>query len=246
MEGKMKLRFGLSIFLLVIWCVSGGLAIAGTFTDDFSGNKLGDKWFVTGKRATGNELSVANGVLTFDAKGTDVVIGIRYGTIDLTQGEFVLECDYLTGYQQTYISFNGEPSDTEAWDKQPMFIFIAVNGVYQFVGGGGPTVDTPFTYTVGQADMHHYKITFAPTNDAQVYDFYTSVDNGAFEQAGKLNISTMDPTKAYVYFEVFTPTGSVTVLDNVVMTSPSISGGASAVKPYEKLSTNWGKIKSEY
>jgi hypothetical protein len=242
----MRLRFGFSMFLLVIWCVSGGLAIAGTFTDDFSGNKLGDAWFVTGKRTVGNEISVANGVLTFDAKGTDVVAGIRYGTIDLTQGEFVLECDYIAGYQQTYISFNSEPSDTEAWDKQPMFIFIVVNGAYQFVGGGGPSVDSPFNYAVGQVNMHHYKITFAPTNDAQVYGFSTSVDNSAFEAAGKLNISTMDPTKVYVYFEVFTVTGSATVLDNVVMTSPSISGGASAVKPNEKLSTNWGKIKSVY
>jgi len=242
----MRLRLGFSMFLLVIWCVSGGLAIAGTFSDDFSGDTLGDEWFVTKKRAAGDEISVADGVLTFDAKDTDIVIGLRYGAIDLAQGEFVLECDYLTGYQQTYISFNGEPSDTEAWDVQPMFIFIAVNGVYQFVGGGGPSVDTPFTYEVGQTDMHHYKISFTPTDDPQVYDFQTSVDNGVFEGSGKLNISTMDASNVYLYFEVWTASGSPTVLDNVTITSPSIADVITAVTPYEKLSAKWGKLKSEY
>jgi len=241
----MKLRFGFSMLLLIIWCVSGSLAIAGTFSDDFSGNKFSDKWFVTKKRATGDEIKVANGVLTFDAKGTDVVTGIRYGTVDLTKGEFSLECDYITGYQQTYISFNSDPSDTEAWDKQPMFIFIAVNGVYQFVGGGGPSVDSPFTYDVGQKDMHHYLVTFAPTNDPKVYDYHTSIDKGKFDKSGKLNISTMDPTNVYVYFEVWTPSGNPTILDNVVMTSPSIAV-TSAINSNEKLSTKWGKIKSEY
>ena len=241
----MKLRFGFSMLLLVIWCVSGGLAIAGTYSEDFSVNKLGDEWFVTQKRATGEEIAIANGVLTFDSKGKDVVIGIRYGNVDLTKGIFTLECDYITGYQQTYISFNSDPSDTEAWDKQPMFIFIAVNGIYQFVGGGGPSVDSPFTYEVGQKDMHHYLVEFTPTNDPKIYDFYTNVDKGKFEKSGKLNISTMDPTNVYVYFEVWTPSGNPTVLDNVVMTSPSIAGEASAVKTNDKLSTVWGKIKNE-
>ncbi|MEK7397188.1 MAG: hypothetical protein AAB116_09650 [Candidatus Poribacteria bacterium] len=239
------LRYILTLTLLAFWCLSIGLAFAGTFTDDFSGNKLSDKWFVTKKRAVGDEIKVANGVLTFDAKGKDVVIGIRYGTIDLTKGEFILECDYITGYQQTYISFNSDPSDTEAWDKQPMFIFIAVNGVYQFVGGGGPSVDAPFTYTVGQKDTHHYLVGFTPTNDPKVYNYRTNIDKGKFEKSGKLNISTMNPAKTYVYFEIWTASGNPTVLDNIVMTSPSIADGTSSVKPSEKLSTAWGKIKNE-
>jgi hypothetical protein len=237
-------RYIFTLTLLTFLLLTIVPVFAGTFSDNFSGNKLSDKWFVTKKRATGEEIAVANGVLTFDAKGKDVVAGIRYGTVDLTKGEFKLECDYITGYQQSYISFNSDPSDTEAWDKQPMFIFIAVNGVYQFVGGGGPSVDAPFTYNVGQKDTHHYLISFKPTNDAKVYDYRTNVDQGKFEKSGKLNISTMNPAKVYVYFEVWTPSGNASILDNVVMTSPSIADATSAVRPDEKLSTTWGKIKN--
>ena len=197
-------RYIVILTLLAFLFLSVGSTFAGVFSDDFSGNKLIDKWFVTKKRATGEEIAVANGVLTFDAKGKDVVVGIRYGTIDLTKGEFVLECDYITGYQQTYISFNSDPSDTEAWDKQPMFIFIAVNGVYQFVGGGGPSVDAPFTYEVGQKDMHHYLVSFVPTNDPKVYNYSTSVDKGKFEKSGKLNqkIALFINSELLCYFSV--------------------------------------------
>lgn len=241
----MKLLQSFSLFLLVIWCLSGGIAVAGTFLDDFSDGSLGEEWFVTKKRATGEEITEAGGILTFDAQGEDVVVGIRYGTVDLTQGEFVLECDYITGYQQTYISFTSVPSETEAWDTPPMFIFIAVNGTYQFVGGGGPSVDPAFSYAVGQEESHHYRIVFTPTGDNKVYDYYTSVDNDAFEQSGTLNIADMDPTTVYVYFEVWTPSGNPTSLDNVAMTSASIQG-TTAVEALDKLPTRWGSIKSEY
>ena len=238
----MNLRLGFSIFLLFIWSISVSLAIAGTFSDDFLGNELSDEWFVTKKRATGDEISVANGVLTFDAKGSDVVIGIRYGAIDLTQGEFMLECDYLAGYQHTYISFNSEPSDTEAWDNPPMFIFIIVKGVYQFVGAGGPSVDNAFNFSVGQDEWHHYRVELSPPRGKKV-SFKTTIDNNKFEADGNIDIGGMDPTNIYVYFEVWTPSGNPTLLDNVSLTSPSISGNV-AVNKINKLPITWGRLKN--
>jgi hypothetical protein len=238
----MKLRRSFSLFLLILWCFPCGLSIAGTFIDDFSDGKLSDKWFVTKKRATGKEITEADGILKFDSKGTDVVIGIRYEeTFDLTKGNFILECDYITGYQQTYISFNNEPSDTEAWDKQPMFIFIVVNGVYQFVGGGGPVSDNPFNFNVGQDEWHHYKIEFSPPSGKSV-SFKTTIDNNKLDESGKIDIDGMDPAKIYVYFEVFTPSGNPTSLDNVSLTSPSIKGNF-AVDKAGKLATQWGILK---
>ena len=237
----MKIR-GISLFLIILWCLPCGLSIAGTFIDDFSDDKLGDEWFVTKKRATGKEIAEADGILKFDAEGTDVVIGIRYEEpFDLTKGDLIIECDYITGYQQTYISFNSEPSDTEAWDKQPMFIFIAVNGVYQFVGGGGPAIDNPINFDVGQEEWHHYRVELSQSSGQKV-PFSTTIDNNEFDESGKIDIDGMDPEKIYVYFEVWTASGNPTSLDNVSLTSPSIVGNA-AVDKVGKLATKWGMLK---
>jgi len=238
----MRCRRIFSVFALLLWCLPCGLAMAGTFLDDFSDNKLGDKWFVTKKRATGKEIVEADGILKFDAKGTDVVTGIRYQeTFDLTKGSLIVECDYIAGYQQTYISFNSEPSDTEAWDKQPMFIFIVVNGVYQFVGGGGPTIDNPINFNVGQEEWHHYKIELSSPSGKKV-PFKATIDKDKFDSAGKIDIDGIDTAKIYVYFEVWTASGKPTSLDNVSLTSPSIVGN-SAVDRYGKLATVWGVLK---
>jgi len=239
----MKLIWSFSLFLLVFWCLSGGLAAAGTFIDDFSDGKLGEEWFVTKKRATGEEITEAEGILLFDAEGADVVTGIRYEeTVDLTSGNFVLECDYITGYQQTYISFTSSPATTEAWDNPPMFIFIVVNGTYQFVGGGGPIVDPAFNFLVGQKEWHHYRIEFEPPKGESV-PFKTIIDEGEFEVEGDIDMDGMDPKAVYIYFEVWTPTGFPSSLDNVSITSPSIQGNL-AVEKTDKLSTTWGRIKS--
>ncbi|MEK7397189.1 MAG: hypothetical protein AAB116_09655 [Candidatus Poribacteria bacterium] len=237
----MKFRRSVLLFLLILWCFPYGLAIAGTFIDDFSDGKLGDKWFVTKKRATGKEITEADGILKLDSKGTDVVTGIRYEeTFDLTKGSLIIECDYITGYQQTYISFNSFPSTTEAWDNQPMFIFIVVNGTYQFVGGG-TTSDKPFTYSVGQDEWHHYKIELSPASGKKV-PFKTTIDKGKFDADGKIDIASLDPTKVYVYFEVWTASGKPTSLDNISLTSPSIAGNM-AVDKVGKLATKWGILK---
>lgn len=233
-----------SLSLLIIWCLSAGFVMAGTFFDDFSDDKLDEKWFVTMKRATRKEIVEADGILTFDSKGTDVVTGIRYDeTFDLTQGDFILECDYITGYQQTYISFNSFPSTTEAWDNKPMFIFIIVNGDYQFCcpGGAGAEIDKQFHYQVGQVDWHHYKIEFNPPTDKKM-PFSTTVDKGEFEAKGTIDIGDIDPKKVYLYFEVWTPAGTPAYLDNVSFTSPSIKGNFS-VDRAGKLAAFWGMIK---
>lgn len=239
----MKLIQSFSLFLIAFWCLSGGLAMAGTFIDEFSDGELGEVWFVLKKRATGEEIKEVDGILLFDAEGTDVVTGIRYEeTFDLTQGEFVLECDYIAGYQQTYISFNSTPSTTEAWDNPPMFIFIVVNGTYQFVGGGGPAVDPPFNHSVGQDEWHHYRVEFGAPKGKEM-SFKTIVDDGDFEAEGDIDIGGMDPKVVYVYFEVWTPSGNPTSLDNVSITSPSIEGNL-AVDKEGKLSTTWGRLKN--
>ncbi len=122
-----------------------------------------------------------------------------------------------------------------------MFIFIVVNGVYQFVGGGGPTIDNPINFNVGQDEWHHYKIELSSPSGKKV-PFKTTIDKGKFDSAGKIDIDGIDSTKIYVYFEVWTPSGKPTSLDNVSLTSPSIVGNL-AVDRYGKLATAWGILK---
>lgn len=250
------------IILCIICLVFAGSAMAGTFYDNFDDNELDEEyWFINKSSGWSREkLEEVNGQIEMtDFVGGWEGIGIGLDIpLDLTLGETVIEADMFLRNTDGHFYFTSLRTDGNLWGNGLWAfnaIFDAGETVFGFEEDKGASVNPEPRIPVDQKDYHHYKIVLTPTDNQKKLDFFLNVDNGDLgEASGVLDLSTssipIDPTTIYLYLAVEQESGvnEFTYIDNFSITSPSIEGNIGhlqAVESNDKLSTTWGKIKSD-
>jgi len=248
-------RGGLPVCSFFLFFLIGGLAVAGTFNDDFNDNEIDKEFWVIYKESPTGKIEEANGrIEVTDLSGGWDGVGIRFDRpIDFTKGKFTLEFDMFLRNTDGHAYFSSSAVETGIWDP-PLFAFNGIlsggRAIWQFETNKDASVAPAFQIPIDQDNFHHYKVEFTPTADKKEYKFYTNVDNGDLgEASGTLNVGQLDPTNIYVYFipEQESGINEFTYYDNVSISSPSIEGiigHKEAVEPGDKLSTTWGQIKA--
>ena len=206
----------------------------GYVTDDFEdGNLDGNMWQEFSYSGTGLLEEVDGTLHMYRLSGGWDGVGVRFTqVIDLTAGPMTVEFRARSGNSEVVFAMAHLQTQGDPYLEQPMSEWYIKDGVWKFNSADdGHDVTPKFAIAVDQQRFHLYSVTLTPTENVQVYDYRTLVDDGQTGEArGKWMPNTGDPARVHLYFTVCqeddAPPNDGSFIDDIFIESPSVSGEA--------------------
>ncbi len=228
------MRFHLPLLLILGLTGAACTSEVGWITDDFEDGHLDENlWKEFSYSATGMLEEKDGNLHMYRLSGGWDGVGVRFKqVIDLTAGPLTVEFRARSGNSEVVCAMTHRETQGDPYLEQPMSEWYVKDGVWKFNSADdGHDVTPKFSIDVDQQRFHTYSLTLSPTSNPQVFDYRTTVDDGALGEArGKWMPNTGDASRIFLYFSVCqeddTPPNDGSFIDDIFIESPSVTGEA--------------------
>ncbi len=224
---------------LPLLLILGPLAAAcgstdGLVIDDFADNTLNtNMWETINYTDTGTVEETGGVLFVHDLAGDWDGAGVRFlQTVDLTAGPLRIQFRARSGNSEVLCSLAHRATRSDPYYERPMSEWYIKDGWWRFNSPEDGHEATPkFDIQTDQERFHTYSITLTPTDNANLWDYRTAVDEGVLGEArGKFSPGGGDPTGVHIYFHVCQETGGAvnegSFIDDIEIEHVSIVGEA--------------------